>query len=393
MSNLSKLLALKVKMLVDGCAVSDGFIAPTGIYLKQVHLYKHSTEHHSHIPDDVMVHCGDESVIVRLRNNSSSSVVLMQKGEQYYIVDRSTSDTFPISFIESSLALDSSIEKFKVGEVCSILGADLIGVIPSNYCFYFSNGEECKFCEIWQTYQSDLKNQKAVKTKYHITQSIENILIANPNIQHLAITTGNIKTYDYTARMFCDLGKELQNITNYVNLKHKLATLMPPNDLSIIDQLFSSGFNKIYFPLEVFERELFKKICPGKDKYGYDKLLDALKYATNIFGVGNVYTNLVYGIQSDKGIEFENEACYRAIDELITMSVIPVFTIYHYGGYNEIGPIKLQHEFANEFFLKLGQRIRDSKLCAGLESVIFSKYSLSNTAYNEGFLVSNEEVS
>jgi hypothetical protein len=238
MSNLSKLLSIKIKMLVDGCAVADGFISPIGIYLKQVHLYKHSTEHHSHLPDDVMVHCGDERVIVRLRNNSFSSVALMQDGDQYYVVDKSNQDIFPISFIEQGLALHDSIEKFKVGEVCSLLGTDLIGVIPSNYCFYFSKGEECKFCEIWQTYKSDLKNQKAIKTKHHITRSIESILIANPNMQHLAITTGNIKTYDYTASMFCDLGKELQNIAKYSHLKHKLATLMPPNDLSIVDQLY-----------------------------------------------------------------------------------------------------------------------------------------------------------
>jgi hypothetical protein len=391
--NNAQLLALKIKMLINGCNVASNFSAPANIYLKQVHLYKHSVEHSLSVPDDVVAHMGEQEIVVRLRCNSESQILLAQDGDKYYIQDQETQTNYPVSFIETISVLKDQIDNFKIGELCSLLGKDLVGVIPSNYCFYFAKGDECKFCEIWQTYKNDLRDQKAVKSNQQIKSAVELILGNHSGIKHLAVTTGNIKSYDYSAQLYCQLGQVLQSANQYSRLQDKLATLMPPEDLSIIDGIYAAGFNKIYFPLEVYAYEQFKLTCPGKDKFGYQKIIDALKYAQIVFGVGNVYTNLIYGLQSGRGLKFENAACYQAIDELLDMLIVPVFTIYHYGGHNQVGHVDLEHTLAQEFFSELGAKLaRSNILGARAESVIFSQSSLSNTAYNEAFLLAKKTL-
>jgi len=193
-----------------------------------------------------------------------------------------------------------------------------------------------------------------------------------------------------------ELGEKLKSIKNINRLENILATLMPPEDIYIIDKIKESGFNKIYFPLEVYDKHLFSIICPGKLEYGYDKIINALQYAVDVFGAGNVYTNFVYGIQSlDSSLDpnshdplMENEVSLNAVDSMLNLKIIPAFTIYHYSGYNKIGEIKLNSEELHKFFISWGEKVLKSNLInEGNKSVIFSQMTLSNTMYNDGFLI------
>lgn len=57
------------------------------------------------------------------------------------------------------------------------------------------------------------------------------------------------------------------------------------------------------FNLECFNKKIFKEVCPGKDRlYGYDRIIDALKYSVRIFGKGRVRTNFVLGSEPLGGL-------------------------------------------------------------------------------------------
>ena len=72
----------------------------------------------------------------------------------------------------------------------------------------------------------------------------------------------------------------------------------PPNDFKLIDEYKAAGVTSIAFNLEVYDREHFSKVCPGKDQhYGYDKWWDALEYAKEVFGEYEVYCGLVWGVE------------------------------------------------------------------------------------------------
>lgn len=388
-------LLLKTKLLTLGCAVAKDVTFPKDVQPKNILLYSHSNEvSENPLPDDILLGNKDSNYIARIRFNSNSPLQIIQKQEAYYILDKSTGEETAISFPSMAKSGANVIRNNKISSICSYLGCDLLGVIPSNYCFYFKDGKQCKFCEIWDTFKEQSEYRKSFKDIKTIEQAIIESITLDPHIKHLAITTGNIKTYDFTAEYFCEIGNALLSHPIFSQIKHVLATLMPPDNFSIIQKIKNSGFNKIYFALEVFDRSHFSIVCPGKEDYGYKKILDALQYAVEVFGKGNVYTNFVYGIQSlnsnldskSYNAEKENKKGLEACEAMLKMNVIPAFTLYHYGGYNNIGKIELDTKSVYEFFLEWGRRVYESKLVTmDEEVVIFSKRSLSNTLYNDSF--------
>ena len=388
-----KLIRLKCSLLVDGCNIESNIFKNENFHKKEIHLYSHSPfKTEEYIPDDLILKNLRDEVIVRLRYNPNSKYKIIKINKDFYLQENHNEEKYPISFLDPML-IEKEEQDLNLDKVASFLGKDLIGVIPSNYCFYFSDNNECKFCEIWTTFKKEINFPKSLKNPNLIKLTVEKAL-NNNNIRHLAITSGNVHTYDYTAIMFSKIGNELLKIENFEKLDHILATLMPPEDFSLIKKIKDSGFNKIYFPLEIFNKNLFEVICPGKFSFGYEKIIDALKYSIELFGVGNVYTNLVYGIQSlnkdlncsDFDLNLENKISLEAVEFLLNLKIIPVFTIYHYGGYNKIGNVPLSSSKLFDFFKELGNLIYNSKLLDNRETIIFGPLSLSNTVYNEFYM-------
>jgi len=394
---LEENLFIKTNLLVEGCDIEGSIALPRNFQEKKIHLYAHSTfKNDTPIPDDIILPHKTTPFISRIRLNKNASLKLSSQGDKYFLLHESGAH-IPVEFVPrfdtSNLPIN---ESNTLSEVCSFLGNDLIGVVPSNYCFYFKNSNECRFCEIWPTYRKEVDYLKPIKTAEVIKKSVSLALEQEPRVKYLAITSGNVKSYDFTAKLFVKIGRSLKEMFSFNRLHEVLATLMPPDDLNLIKEIKDSGINKIYFPLEVFEKELFKIICPGKYTYGYDKLIDALEFAVDVFGVGNVYTNFVYGIQSlspslnanSYQPELENERSLVAVEKMLERKIIPVFTIYHYSGYNSIGNIRLSAEHTFHFFKEMGEKIFNSGLIPeNSSSIIFSTSSLSNTAYNESFLL------
>ncbi len=68
-----------------------------------------------------------------------------------------------------------------------------------------------------------------------------------------------------------------------------------------IKKIHETGVGGIQPNLEVWDRELFKIMCPGKDKFiGYDEWIKRTIDAVDIFGVGRVCPNFVTGIEMAK---------------------------------------------------------------------------------------------
>jgi hypothetical protein len=275
-----------------------------------------------------------------------------------------------------------------------MLGSDLLGVVPSNYCFYFAKDLQCRFCEIVDSFTTEVEYERAVKRPAEIVDGLAAAVAYEPAIRHLAVTSGNLRSYDDTCRMYVELGRGFRALVECGRLHDRLATLMPPDTHSLIDDLVDVGYNKIYFPLEVWPRRLFEAVCPGKAAYGYDRILAALDRALAVAGRGNVYTNFIYGIQSlDLGMqsssynaERENQVALEAVECLLDRGVIPAFTVYHHGGFAPIGPVALCPEAMEAFFVRWGDLVQASGLVKpGHKSVIFGQQSLSNTMYNDGF--------
>jgi hypothetical protein len=398
MLSLESVFNWKVALLVLGCRVNPQTKFPAIISLKKIHLYAHSNEKIAQpIPDDLIL---PYQTICRIRYRSNSPFILEQSTTGYQIRHEQDNESIPVEFVNRPGFSECKVSELPVSSICSFLGADLLGITPSNYCFYFQTKSQCRFCEILPTFKNEVDFPKTFKNLDIIEHSIIKALEHEKRLRFIAITTGNIHSYDATVDYFIQIGQRLQKTPVFQKAEEVLATLMPPEDLSKLWLLHQSGFTKIYFPLEVFDPSHFRLVCPGKDDFGYERILKALEVAVEIFGVGNVYTNFVYGIQSLNSSlnsesydpQKENTLCLEAVKQMLKRKVIPAFTLYHYAGYNSIGNIELDLNTTNSFFRQWGDLVYEAKLFPQTqESVIFSPISLSNTLFNDGFRLANKK--
>jgi hypothetical protein len=88
------------------------------------------------------------------------------------------------------------------------------------------------------------------------------------------------------------------------------------------------------FNLEVWGPQLFASVCPGKQRYvGWERWLESLYAAVELFGRGNVYTAMVGGVEMEPehGGMSVDDAIANAMEgarTLLSHGVTPLWSIY-----------------------------------------------------------------
>lgn len=158
-------------MLAEGIIVSDSIKNIPNYKKKVVHLYKHETkdfESSFSLPQEIILfkhpNQVNRSIIVEIRGNpqshwklqyTSGKIILQhnKKNSVEYIVDLPPDDQFDTAVIRSGIT---------VKNITSKIGANVLGLVISNYCSYFGYGKQCKYCEILPSYR-EYRNFPTVK--------------------------------------------------------------------------------------------------------------------------------------------------------------------------------------------------------------------------------------
>lgn len=97
---------------------------------------------------------------------------------------------------------------------------------------------------------------------------------------------------------------------------------LPPKDNRWIDETYALGADSVLYNLEIFDKELFEVICPGRARLiGRKRYLDALSYAAKVFPNGTVASHLIVGLEPPGSTRM-------GIDALTDMGVMPILPIY-----------------------------------------------------------------
>ena len=106
-----------------------------------------------------------------------------------------------------------------------------------------------------------------------------------------------------------------------VSLVKRLLPLGKPIGVSIYPlpgtpkRLHDLGVAEVKWNLEAATPEIFARMCPGLD---YEDVWKALRESVRLFGRGNVYSNLIFGLgETDEELE-------KCIEDLASAGVIPV---------------------------------------------------------------------
>jgi hypothetical protein len=88
------------------------------------------------------------------------------------------------------------------------------------------------------------------------------------------------------------------------------------------------GVNRVSFCFEIFDRQIFREICPGKDaEYGLDHYLAAIEYCAKLGAVGPRDEPWVTNGEIIAGLE-PAESSIAAIDWITSRGAIPTVCVF-----------------------------------------------------------------
>jgi hypothetical protein len=281
------------------------------------------------IPSELILRDDDKRTLVKCGYRKNSPIILNSISGKLVLQERGTINEMPIKFelvkkrdyFDKRLPIEINSNQAYFEDFVQIVGLDRIAILAFEGCWHWISGKPCLFCDAqprrcdntsampslnnlidnnfnendwWEKYR---KNYLA-GIKY-----VFNYIIRNEKIEphrHFQLMSGNMP---HTAKVW-SICREITDIINDIypisDMDSYLNLAAPRENLesTLMMAKKEMGFNQIEFNLEVYSKERFEEVCPGKSALaGYDNTLNALKIAAGIFGPGKARSNFVLGAQ------------------------------------------------------------------------------------------------
>lgn len=218
-----------------------------------------------------------------------------------------------------------------------------------NYCHFKEDGNGCKYCAL------DSAGGVTQKDPAQIAAAVNHLESKGLNFLELNLNAGTLPGVDRSAELYIDVVSEVRKISNIPIA----AQICPPEDSVYIDRLKDAGLTTISFNLEIFNENNRREICPGKSKVTVNHYLESLKYATAVFGRGQVSSWLISGLEP-------KETTIAGINAVAATGAIPFVTVFRPLMGTELGgKLPPAVEDVMEIFRALGQAIRHNGLNPG----------------------------
>ncbi|MHA1401159.1 MAG: radical SAM protein [Candidatus Heimdallarchaeaceae archaeon] len=188
----------------------------------------------------------------------------------------------------------------KTEDFIAVAGEHIPGFFFYPKCYYFSKGAQCKFCSLMSTRKSVGKHMTSEFSLEKITEATKIFQSVKwKDIPLIFVTTGTFPNNDEGAKYVCEMISAIYSALDPKIPIHLLT--VPPDDFNLIEDYKKSGVSTIAFNLEIYNKKLFKEICPGKEKfYSYDKYLQSFDAAREVFGDYRVYCGFVWGLEAPR---------------------------------------------------------------------------------------------
>ncbi len=186
-------------------------------------------------------------------------------------------------------------------------------------CQFWGEKEECKFCDINENIRQGKKSgklavPKAYKPVQQVTEVMEEIFLREE-------TPGGVRPLSYIITGGAITGKVAEKkeddfYLEYVEaVKDRIGNRWPcvlqtiAKDKKTCKRYKSAGVDVHHANIEVWDKNLFKIICPGKDRHvGWDEWVRRLVESVDVFGEGNVTPNFVAGVEMAQPYGFKDVA-------------------------------------------------------------------------------------
>lgn len=293
---------VKLCLLCDGVRIHKEVLKEVGKEFAEDRFRYHRV---TEIPEDVKfvpseILLPEDIVCSVFLEEKSPWLIKKNKKRKLALFYKNSQQVCPLSFTKRPKFYDIKLSNGKFcDQVAVMYGNYVLAIFVMGWCYFFEKRVGCKFCSLRANWEGEGLGQQNLKfITPEIAQEAARVAVYNDGkrIKYVLYSSGTFPDNDEGFKIQTAVVKAVKKETP--NIEHHFA-IMPPNDFSLIKEMKKAGLNTIDFDMEIFDEELFKQICPGKEKfYGHDKYLEAMEYAVKVFGWGKGRCACVAGLES-----------------------------------------------------------------------------------------------
>lgn len=234
-----------------------------------------------------------------------------------------------------------------VGEIAPVIEwGYLIYLTVFRNCQYFGKEEECAFCDINHNY----RQQKGEGRPYTGVKSLEEIIEV---LEWIDREDDVAKVYTITGGSVTKNLRGKEETDFYYQYAEAIERRFPGRWMGkMVTQAwekedllrFRDVGIKVYHPnYEVWDAELFSKLCPGKERFiGRDNWIRRIVQSAEVFGPSHVIPNFVGGVELSRPHGFGTVAeavrsTGEGLDFFMSHGVVPRFTAWCPEPYTTLG--------------------------------------------------------
>lgn len=253
----------------------------------------------------------------------SSPYLLFRENDNYVI--RRDGDRELIAPIKLSPRPGWYDQKTSSGKVMMRIGSlqgTYLGIYPSKVCEYWTEAPKmnCRFCSVGLNLGVDDADEKSVDEVMEVVWAAR---------QQSEITYVDFNTGHYSGHTFLDiLEPYIKRIKSETGLLIGIQT--PPHpDMTRFDHMKEIGVNRVSFCFEIWDKERFVEVCPGKDReYGLKGYLDAVEYCAKLGMKGRLnFEPWVSNGEIIAGLEAPEDSI-AAIDWITSVGAVPTVCVF-----------------------------------------------------------------
>ena len=377
--------ALKTTVMLDGIRYSHALGAAAEHSLPNYFPYRFKSDEDdptgkgkATIP--YLLNTDDETLIRVLGNSDSAWSVIGNRADGYKLVnDAEPSQSVDIRFEPMHGWLqDKTSDGFPVAQAGVSTHGDMMVINVAPGCEYFLNKDDgksmrCIFCSYGApdhrtAHLGQVTGQVEIPqlTLDHMVEAMVAVM-SETEIRHIYLVGGSLTDPEQEGLRFLQLARAVQN-NNPQKIPVTLGSGALPDDT--LKQFHEEGLvEAVCFNLEVWSKELFARVCPGKNNYvGYDQWIASLETAVGLWGRGRVYSAMVAGIELEPecGMEWLEaaELVVDGVKDLCSRGIIPIYSLYYPVGGKDRSDYQSR---LRNFFEHVALNYRDVRQEAGLE--------------------------
>jgi sodium-dependent dicarboxylate transporter 2/3/5 len=261
------------------------------------------------------------NVPVTERFARESPYVLTRGSAGEYWIEREGGRVAPVRLAPRPAWYDRPTQSGKLMTRVGTLQGTYLGVYPAKVCEYWTEDVKvnCKFCSVGLNLGVDDADLKSVDEVLEVARAARR----DSGITYIDFNTGH-----YQGDTYLDI------LEPYVRrIKEELGLLVgvqtpPHHDLRRYDALRAMGVNRVSFCFEIWDRDIFADVCPGKHReYGQARYLEAIRYCAGLGRRGPWSEPWVTNGEIIAGLE-PAASSIAAIEWITSVGAIPTVCVF-----------------------------------------------------------------